>query len=149
MNLTVMAEGRADLKQQIGDAIRRARLSRGMTQQALADLVGVRGATISDIERGANMPDMETLWTIADILALTIDDLIGRRPPEGATIPGLLAPFMLDPDAGTESLGLAVGMLQKSLEMTIAELGRVRDRTARLESGQQGGPGPRGRGAEQ
>lgn len=141
-----MAEGRASFKQQIGDAIRRARLSRGLTQQALADLVGVRGATISDIERGENMPDMGTLWTMADILALTIDDLIGRQPPEGATIPGLLAPFMLDQDAGTESLGLAVGMLQKSLEMTIAELAKVRDRTGRLETAQQDGPGPRNKG---
>jgi transcriptional regulator with XRE-family HTH domain len=142
-----VADERGGLKQRVGEAIRRARLSRGLTQSALADLVGARDATISDIERGVNMPDVGTLWSIADRLALTVDDLIGRNPPEGATVPGLIAPFMLDADAGTESLGLAVGMLQKSLEMTIAELGRVRDRTARLENARLGSSSPRNKGA--
>ena len=137
---------RQRFKQRVGDAIRRARMARGLTQVVLADLCGLRGATISDYERGANLPDAGTLWTMADRLAVTIDDLVGRAVPEGADIPGLIAPFMLDPDGGTESLVPAVQAIQKSLELSIGEIGKLRERVSRLESGAQSGTGPRSKG---
>ena len=51
-----------------------------MTQSDLADRVEVRTATISDIERGENLPDIETLLKMADCLQGTTDELLGRAP---------------------------------------------------------------------
>ncbi|TGX82257.1 XRE family transcriptional regulator [Palleniella muris] len=49
-------EYEADIKAfMIGDAIKKARLSKNMTQQQLGELIGVQRAQISKIESGKNL----------------------------------------------------------------------------------------------
>jgi len=62
----------------IGGAIRLARERRRLTQADLANLVGVDIATISKTELGKTVPDFAALETIADILAVSLDGLVGR-----------------------------------------------------------------------
>lgn len=55
----------------------------GLTQQQLADAVGVLNVSISNYERGTQMPDLTTLTKIADTLHVTTDELLGRSSHVG------------------------------------------------------------------
>ena len=58
--------------------IRQLRESRGMTQQGLADAVGVTQATVSDWENGKIKPDLVRAVKLADLFATTLDIIYGR-----------------------------------------------------------------------
>ncbi|WP_451975975.1 helix-turn-helix domain-containing protein [Azospirillum endophyticum] len=49
------------LKQRVGLRVKEARVARGLTQEALADLVGRTVEAVSNIERGRTFPTIETL----------------------------------------------------------------------------------------
>ena len=65
-------------------AIRSLRESRGMTQQMLADKIGVSAKTISKWETGASVPDVEELQRLCAALSASAEELIcgeaGRKP---------------------------------------------------------------------
>ena len=61
----------------IGDRIRETRINKGMTQQQVADSIGVTYQNISQYERGLRTPKNETLIKIADALGVSIYELIG------------------------------------------------------------------------
>lgn len=63
----------------IGEAMKRARKSRGLTQKELAELSGVYRSAISEYECGTRFPGALILWSIADALGIDIDVLVGRR----------------------------------------------------------------------
>ena len=60
--------------------IRRARLDRGMTQAALADLLGVSDRAVSRWETGAACPDVTLLSRLAMALETSTDALLGMDP---------------------------------------------------------------------
>lgn len=53
-----------------------ARIKKDMTQKQLGDLVGVSPATINRIELGKQSIKLETLKKIAEILEVTVNELI-------------------------------------------------------------------------
>lgn len=56
---------------------------RGMTQQSLAEQLGVSEPTISRYASGNRTPNLETMVALADVLNVRLDTLIGRdTPPE-------------------------------------------------------------------
>lgn len=60
----------------VGLRIRRNRLEHKITQEELAFLVSTSAAYISNIERGRKRPSLEKLSEIADILGVTLNDLV-------------------------------------------------------------------------
>ena len=64
----------------MGEIIRDTRKSKGRTQDALAQAVGVSVQAVSKWETGQSMPDVSLLPAIADFLGLTVDALFGREP---------------------------------------------------------------------
>jgi transcriptional regulator with XRE-family HTH domain len=58
---------------------RRIRLDRGITQQELADAVGIKRGYVATLETGRANPSLEVVSRIADALAMEIDFVI--RPP--------------------------------------------------------------------
>ena len=60
----------------IGKFIARLRKSKNMTQQQLADKIGVSFKTISKWENGRGMPDLSTLKPLSDELGITINELL-------------------------------------------------------------------------
>ena len=56
------------------------RKSHGMTQQALADRMGLSRGTIGMYESGLRDPDTKTLTHLADVLGCSVDYLLGRTP---------------------------------------------------------------------
>ena len=63
----------------LAENIARLRKERGMTQEALAEVIGVSPQTISKWENSTTYPDVSLLPVIADVFGLTIDALYGRE----------------------------------------------------------------------
>ncbi len=66
----------------IGNKISECRKQRGMTQDALAQLLGVTNQAVSKWESDQSCPDVMLLPKIADIFDLSIDALFDRAPKE-------------------------------------------------------------------
>lgn len=62
----------------IEERIKSLREERKITQQELAQYLGVTQKTISNYEKGERSPDPETLKKIADYFDVTVDYLLGR-----------------------------------------------------------------------
>lgn len=62
----------------IGEIISFFRKKQNMTQEALANLIGVSAQSVSKWENNTNMPDISLLPLLADIFGCRIDDLFGR-----------------------------------------------------------------------
>ncbi len=65
------------MKLAIGENIRSFRKKNDLTQEALADRLGVTYQSISRWENGTTYPDLELIPAIAECLAVTIDELLG------------------------------------------------------------------------
>ena len=66
----------------IGENIVALRKKRNLTQEAMADLIGVSAQSVSKWENNINMPDISLLPVLADFFACRIDDLFGRAGAE-------------------------------------------------------------------
>ena len=60
----------------IGRRIRNYRKRRGYTQEQLGLSINTSGAYISNIERGVKKPSLDNLASIAEILDVTVNDII-------------------------------------------------------------------------
>jgi len=72
-------EHMANVKLRIADLRHR----KNMTQQELAQVIGVSFQTISKWEKGSNMPDIMFLPALAEFFQVSIDQLMGIVPLEG------------------------------------------------------------------
>lgn len=63
----------------IGENIAKLRRERGMTQESLAETMGVSPQTISKWENNATCPDVMLLPILADYFGVTVDTLYGRQ----------------------------------------------------------------------
>lgn len=59
----------------IGENVKKKRIACGLTQQQLAEIVGVAAATICQIERGTKTLSMPLGKQIAEVLNCTLDSL--------------------------------------------------------------------------
>lgn len=62
----------------LGNRLKMYRHARNMTQLDLARPLNMSRQTVSTYETGSRIPDIYTLWAIADIYDVSIDELIGR-----------------------------------------------------------------------
>ena len=69
----------------IGMRIRRLRKTKGLTQQALAEMSNQEPSNISHIERGATKLSLPTIVNIANALDVTVDDLLCDSLSESRT----------------------------------------------------------------
>ena len=58
--------------------LRQVRKCSGMTQRELGELLGVGQTAIANYEQGNRSPDTQGLHRMADVLGVTIDELLGR-----------------------------------------------------------------------
>lgn len=61
----------------LGDNIKRLRRERNLTQEALAEFLGVTFQSISKWERGESYPDITLLPAIASFFSVSLDELMG------------------------------------------------------------------------
>ena len=60
-----------------------------MSQEELAEKIGVSRQTLSKYETGESLPDIEKCKALADVFGITVDDLISYEKTDGM---GLLVP---------------------------------------------------------
>ncbi|MBQ2999284.1 MAG: helix-turn-helix transcriptional regulator [Clostridia bacterium] len=65
------------MKLTIGENIRNFRKKNNLTQEELADRLGVTYQSVSRWENGATYPDLELLPAISELLSVTVDELLG------------------------------------------------------------------------
>ena len=72
----------------LGQRIRKARRSAGMTQEKLGEVCSISTAHIGHIERGTRIPSLDTFFRIADALKVSADELLADSPksPESTLI---------------------------------------------------------------
>ncbi|MCI8595175.1 MAG: helix-turn-helix transcriptional regulator [Oscillospiraceae bacterium] len=63
------------------ERVKRYRKEKGMTQQELADCLGVSNKTVSRWESGDGYPDVALLVPLANALGVTVDDLLNDEKP--------------------------------------------------------------------
>ena len=63
----------------IGENLKKQRKLKNLTQEQLADILGVSFQAISKWERGEGYPDIELLPTIAEYFGITTDELMGMK----------------------------------------------------------------------
>lgn len=81
-----------DTTADIGSRITQAREAAGMTQQELAEHIGVRQEAVRRWERGSTSPRANRLDTIAGLLGVSISWLMigrGDAPSQGADLDGI------------------------------------------------------------
>lgn len=66
----------------IGEAIRKARKERKYSRQRLADEAKISVMTIVRWELGISTPNLLPLLDVANVLKISIDELIGRKVGE-------------------------------------------------------------------
>ena len=67
-----------NLKQEMGEKIKRLRKSRGVTQEQLAEMVDISSRNISNIELGISFPKPETLEKILKAFNTTTEKLFAN-----------------------------------------------------------------------
>lgn len=72
----------------LGEKIQEQRKLKGLTQDELAEKLGVTAQAVSKWERGTSMPDVALLPEIANIFGITIDSLFSNeKEPEVQMVP--------------------------------------------------------------
>ena len=62
----------------IGEAIKKARVAKRYTKAALARKTGLSYQTLDKWEKGKTYPNVYNLIPIADVLNISLDELVGR-----------------------------------------------------------------------
>ena len=82
-----------------GDNLMELRKYHAMSQEELAERIGVSIQTLSKYETGESLPDIEKCKALADVFGITVDDLISYEkssgmglgiPPKGKHIFGMV-----------------------------------------------------------
>ena len=63
----------------LGERIRALRQGRGMSQEALAEALGVSRQAVSKWEKSLSYPDTENLLSLAELFGVSADELAGLR----------------------------------------------------------------------
>ena len=76
-----------DIRRIFGANLRHYRLAAGLSQEAVAERMGVDRAHVSSMERGLQNVTLLTLWLLADALKIQPADLLGApsKPPVDAS----------------------------------------------------------------
>ena len=80
--------------EKIGAFVAARRKALDMTQQQLADALGVTNKAVSKWERGLGLPDITALPQLAAALQVSVDELLagGEKQPQASKMPPATVP---------------------------------------------------------
>ena len=78
----------------IGKNLQKLRKQKGLTQEALAEAVGVARQTVAKWEAEESVPDLETSGRLASALEVSLDDLVNAPEYELDSRPGMRGKHM-------------------------------------------------------
>ena len=103
----------------LGEKIRELRRKNGVTQETLADKLGLTAQAISRWEMGGAYPDMEMIPPIANFFGITIDELFGYDGEREWKIDAIIARVS---ELRVESKSLSDPTLQPSIDESLSIL---------------------------
>lgn len=68
-----------DRTEAIAAKLRGKRAEADMSQEAVAEIVGLTSSTLSRIEKAESGLRIDTAWELADLYDCTLDELVGRQ----------------------------------------------------------------------
>ncbi len=74
------ASDRDQFRHALGKAVAQLRTDRKLTQEALADAIGIHRVTLARIETGRFTPGSDVLANLAKALKSSVDDLLSGNP---------------------------------------------------------------------
>ena len=99
------------MKKTLGTMIAELRKQHGMTQLELAEKMGVTDKAVSKWERDLSCPDINSLPNLAQILGVTVDDLMQIKKEAEAPVSKVSEIMDLAPRAIAMAMGIAVTVL--------------------------------------
>ena len=78
----------------IGKNLQKLRKQKNLTQEALAEQVGVARQTVAKWETGESTPDLEVSGRLAAVLGVALDDLVNAPEDELDSRPGMRGKHM-------------------------------------------------------
>lgn len=78
--LALIMENDEQFLKDLGERIRELRKARGMTQEELADTLGVTQALIASYETARRSIPLRKLVVLAEALGISIEEVVGRNP---------------------------------------------------------------------
>jgi len=69
-----------EIKTSIGMSIQRQRLMRGLSQEALGDMLGISRQSVSKWELGQTMPDIDKIVQLSQLWGISTDELLLNQP---------------------------------------------------------------------
>lgn len=117
-------------EQTLGAVIAARRKEKGMTQMELANQLGVTDKAVSKWERDLSCPDVHTLPKLADLLGMTVDELM-RNSVQPAREAGRSWEKILDMVLKAVPLAMGIAMimtavLKKDLDLyTVSAFGGI------------------------
>ena len=103
------------MKKKVGERIRIARVTKGLSQQNIADELGLTVASYSNIERGVTDITITRLFEIATILNVKIEHLLGLTFPVGE-IHEAPSPYLKKEEITLSEMLLMIEELQKEIK---------------------------------
>ena len=65
-----------DYRTELGIAIKNSRIRLGLSQEKLSEILNVTPTHIKHLESGHRMPSIEILFSLMDVLGLSVDNLV-------------------------------------------------------------------------
>lgn len=73
-------------KRELGEAIRAARMRRGLTQEALAEMLDITPIHLKNMESARRKPSVPLLFAMMELLDFSVDALVFPQRGEGGVI---------------------------------------------------------------
>ena len=100
----------------VGKAIARHRQSCGLTQQQVADTLGVEKTTLSRLETGSNAPTLSRLWQLSEIFRCDVRDFMSELTGEEYAQADGIAAILRDlPEEKREAIMRAVREMAQAM----------------------------------
>ena len=99
------------MKKTLGTMIAELRKQHGMTQLELAEKMGVTDKAVSKWERDLSWPDINSLPTLAEILGVSVEELMQIKKEAEAPISKVSQIMDIAPKAVAMAMGIAVTVL--------------------------------------
>ena len=117
------------MKKTMGETIAELRKERGMTQKDLAEQMNVTDKAVSKWERDLSCPDINSIPKLAEVLAVSVEDLMQVTKTEKASNDDLTKAFRIALKAIPLAMGIAVvagsflGKLELQQGLTLLGIG--------------------------
>ena len=107
------------MKKTLGAMIAELRKAQGMTQLELADQMGVTDKAVSKWERDLSCPDVNSLPDLAEILGVSVDDLMQTKKSASEPKQSIHATVDLALKGITVAMGICVAVLSVLDELPV------------------------------